>query len=64
MADFLAAFIAASTWSKLFCTISQVDSFTPNNKKGRGENAPTFLIHRFPTSASTSVVKSIKRWRL
>ncbi|WP_312409408.1 hypothetical protein [Shinella sp.] len=33
------------------------------NKKGRGEIAPTFLIIACFASASTSVVKSIRRWR-
>jgi hypothetical protein len=33
------------------------------NKKGRGEIAPTFLIIACFASASTSVVKSTRRWR-
>jgi hypothetical protein len=33
----------------------------PGNKKGRGENAPTFLIIALFTRASTSVFKGIGR---
>ncbi|WP_156381734.1 hypothetical protein [Rhizobium sp. Leaf341] len=40
-------------------SVSDVDRRTCDNKKGRGEIAPTFLI-RFYQVASTSVVKSTK----